>query len=183
MLQRPLLVPTLWFIVGILLTEHFSIPLKASAALGLLGLCGQLHALTRRRAEERGDRWHAFGTALATLSLGALAWAAAGKDEGLNPRLILDLADRFARYRQVDIDALHLAKPLRLSELKAQWSAAIQDGRSLVERLPVEEIGCLYLDPETQQAVNPAPGAPGFAALIRHRGTVGGTWPVTIRNS
>ena len=134
------------------------------------------------RAEPRDfvDAVHLHAT---YLSLGALAWAAAGKDEGLNPRLILDLADRFARYRQVDIDALHLAKPLRLSELKAQWSAAIQDGRSLVERLPVEEIGCLYLDPETQQAVNPAPGAPGFAALIRHRGTVGGTWPVIIRNS
>lgn len=117
------------------------------------------------------------------LSLGALAWAAAGKDEGLNPCLILELADRFAHYRQVDIDALHLAKPLSLPELKAQWITAISEGRRLVESLPAEEVGCLYLDPRTLQAVNPAPLTASFAALIRHRGSIGGSWPVIARGS
>jgi hypothetical protein len=68
------------------------------------------------------------------LSLGTLAWAASGKDEGLNPRLILDLADRFARYRQADIDSLHLAAPLSLLDLKARWSIAIEEGRQLIEK-------------------------------------------------
>jgi hypothetical protein len=55
------------------------------------------------------------------LSLGTLARAAAGKDEGFNPRLALNLADRFARYRQADIDSLHLSHPLSLPDLKERW--------------------------------------------------------------
>ena len=111
------------------------------------------------------------------VSLGALAWAASDKDQGLNPRLILDLADRFAHYRQADIDALHLATPLSLPELKQQWSAALDRGRSLVEILPAEEIGCAYLDPSSREPATPDPVGPGFGALIRHHGTVGGAWP------
>ena len=111
------------------------------------------------------------------VSLGALAWAAADKDQGLNPRLILDLADRFARYRQSDIDALHLAAPLSLPELKQRWSAALDHGRSLIEKLPAEEVGCAYLDPHSRQPATPDPASPGFSSLIRHHGSVGGAWP------
>lgn len=128
------------------------------------------------RAEPRDfvDAIHLHDT---YLSLGTLAWAAAGKDEGLNPLLILDLADRFARYRQADIDSLHLAAPLSLPELKAKWSQAVEDGRQLIEKLPVEEIGCLYLDPLTNAPVSPVPASPEMGQLIRHRGSVGGSWP------
>lgn len=112
------------------------------------------------------------------VSLGALAWAASGKDEGLNPLLILELSNRFAHYRQADIDALHLAAPLLLPELKQRWSAALAAGRRLIEALPPEEIGCAYLDPISRQPTTPDPAAPGFASLLRHRGTVGGAWPV-----
>lgn len=111
------------------------------------------------------------------LSLGTLAWAAAGKDEGLNPLLILDLADRFARYRQSDIDSLHLTTPLSLPDLKARWSHAIEEGRHLVEKLPAAEIGCLYLNPATKSPVSPHPGSQEMNHLIRHRGSVGGSWP------
>lgn len=111
------------------------------------------------------------------ISLGTLAWAAADKDQGLNPRLILDLADRFAHYRQADIDALHLAAPLFLPELKQQWSSALDRGRRLVEKLPAEEVGCAYLDPNSRAPVTPDPAGPGFKALIRHHGSVGGAWP------
>ncbi len=111
------------------------------------------------------------------LSLGTLAWAAAGKDEGLNPRLILDLADRFARYRQADIDSLHLTTPLSLTELKAKWSQAIEHGRHFVEQLPAEEVGCLYLHPQTHRPSDPLPGSAEFSSLIRHQGIVGGSWP------
>jgi hypothetical protein len=114
------------------------------------------------------------------LSLGALAWAAAGKDEGLNPRLILDLADRFARYRQADIDSLHLSQPLSLPELKSQWTQALEAGRQLIERLPAEEIGCLYLHPQSRQPVTPDPDSLALQSLLRHRGSVGGSWPVLM---
>ena len=116
------------------------------------------------------------------LSLGALAWAAAGKDEGLNPRLILDLADRFARYRQVDIDSLHLTSPLSLMELKARWTLAVEEGRRLVEELPAGETGCLYLDPLTQMPADPRPDEASFDSLIRHQGTIKGSWPVISRS-
>jgi hypothetical protein len=112
------------------------------------------------------------------VSLGALAWAASGKDEGLNPRLILDLADRFAHHRQANINALHLAAPLALPDLKQCWLSALDRGRRLIDALPPEEIGCAYLDPISRQPVTPDPAAPDFGALIRHQGTVGGAWPV-----
>lgn len=112
------------------------------------------------------------------LTLGTLAWAAAGKDEGLNPRLILDLADRFARYRQVEIDSLHLTRPLSLPDLKAKWTQAVEEGRQLVERLPANEVGCLYLHPETRLPLTPMPDSAEMNTLIRHRGTVGGSWPL-----
>jgi len=111
------------------------------------------------------------------LSLGALAWSASGKDGGLNPHLILDLAERFARYRQEEINALHLARPISLPELKSKWTAALVAGRELIDRLPAEEAGCAYLHPVSHSPVEPDPGSPAFATLQRHFGTVGGAWP------
>lgn len=129
------------------------------------------------RAEPRDfvDAIHLHDT---YLTLGTLAWAAAGKDEGLNPRLILDLADRFARYRQADIDSLHLTYPLSLPDLKTKWTKAIEEGRQLVEQLPANEIGCLYLHPKSRLPVTPVPDLIEMDTLIRHRGTVGGSWPL-----
>jgi hypothetical protein len=88
------------------------------------------------------------------------------------------LAERFARYRQEEIDALHLAQPLALPELKAQWTAALAEGRSLVDQPPPEESGCAYLDPVSRKPVVPDPASPGFSRLERHFGSVGGAWPV-----
>ena len=112
------------------------------------------------------------------LSLGTLAWAAAGKDGGLNPHLILDLAERFARYRQEEIDGLHLTTPLALPRLKSLWTQALEEGRALADRLPAEESGCAYLHPVSRQPVVPDPQAHDFHLLERHFGSVGGTWPV-----
>lgn len=112
------------------------------------------------------------------LSLGTLAWAAAGKDGGLNPLLILELAARFARYRQSDIDSLHLSKPLILPDLKLQWLEALAAGRRLIDSLPAEESGCAYLDPNSKRPVIPDPSSPDFPQLIRHFGSLGGTWPI-----
>ncbi len=117
------------------------------------------------------------------LSLGTLAWAAAGKDGGLNPRMILDLAERFARYRQEEIDALHLNAPLSLPELKAKWSDALEDGRRLIDRLPALDAGCAWLDPVSGKAVNPDPEAASFASLRRHFGSTGGAWPALCPGS
>lgn len=112
------------------------------------------------------------------VSLGALAWAAAGKDQGLNPKAIIELANRFAHYRQEEIDRLQLTAPLSLPDLKLRWLDALDRARRLIEALPAEEVGCAYLDPVTRVPVTPEPDSAGFRDLVRHQGTVGGAWPV-----
>ncbi len=55
------------------------------------------------------------------LSLGALCWAACGKDEGFTPWSLVDHAKRNVKFRQEDLDSEHLTKPLRLPDLKEAW--------------------------------------------------------------
>ena len=127
------------------------------------------------RAEPR-DLVDAMHLHRSYLSLGTLAWAAAGKDEGLNPIMILDLAERFAHYRQDDLDSLSLASPWDIVDLSSDWREALERSRSLIKSLPVSDIGCCYLDTQGNP-VNPNPGLPEFDDLRRHFGSVGGAWP------
>jgi hypothetical protein len=135
----------------------------------LLALAG------RRKARDFVDAIHLDSD---YVSLGALAWAAAGKDQGLNPYSIIEFANRFAHYRQDEIDELKLVVPLSLPDLKMRWLDAIGRARQLIEALPAEEVGCAYLDPMTRLPVTPVPEAEGFRELIRQQGSVGGAWPV-----
>ena len=110
------------------------------------------------------------------LSLAALCWAAAGKDEGLNPVFILEEARRASRYTQSQIDSLQLAEPLKVPELKRRWLAAVQAAESLLLKLPPEEVGCLYLG-ANGTPVTPDPSATEFTKLTRHKGSIRGAWP------
>ncbi|MBY0232868.1 MAG: nucleotidyl transferase AbiEii/AbiGii toxin family protein [Gemmataceae bacterium] len=110
------------------------------------------------------------------LSLGAIIWAACGKDPGLTPGLLLNLADRHSRFRAEDFEEVILAQPLDLRELKQRWLAAKERAERLIDALPEEELGCLYLDAD-RNPVTPDPAAPGFASLVRHFGSVRGAWP------
>ena len=60
------------------------------------------------------------------LSLGALVWAASGKDPGFTPELLLDQMGRHVAYQQTDLDRLSLRKPLDLRRLKLRWIAAVE---------------------------------------------------------
>lgn len=111
-----------------------------------------------------------------SLRLGALCWAASGKDPGLTPWLVLDLAKRNVKYQPADLEKLHLVEPTDLQQLKQQWLAAADAAVVLFDRLPAEEIGCLYLD-EKGNAVTPDPDSPNFPQLTRHFGSVRGAWP------
>jgi hypothetical protein len=110
------------------------------------------------------------------LSLGAIIWAACGKDEGYTPALILELTNRHARYQESDLRGENLVRPVDLKALKEQWIAARERAESLFAGLPAEDLGCLYLDPENRP-VTPDPAGQEFPGLIRHRGSVGGAWP------
>lgn len=114
------------------------------------------------------------------LGLGVLAWAATGKDPGMAPLLVLDELARNARYyREEDLRELRLTRPLTVEELKTRWLEMLRRARNLVERLPEEEVGCLYLD-DGGNVVTPDPANSGFAKLTRHFGTWRGSWPRVI---
>ncbi len=110
------------------------------------------------------------------LSLGAVVWAACGKDPGFTPALLLDQTDRHSRYQAIDLQAENLARPVDLRELKQQWLDARARAERLVEHLPAEELGCLYLDTENNP-VTPDPAGADFPKLTRHFGSVRGAWP------
>jgi hypothetical protein len=110
------------------------------------------------------------------LSVGALAWAACGKDPGFTPQMVLEQAGRHCAYTQSDIDRLDLRVPLDLRELKSRWLAAVDDANRLTASLPPEELGCLYIT-SNQVPVTPVPEDPDFAGLTRHMGSLRGTWP------
>jgi hypothetical protein len=110
------------------------------------------------------------------LSLGALAWAACGKDIGFTPQFLIEEAQRLAHYPAVRLNTLLLREPVDLVDCKRQWLAAVAGANTLFQKFPPEEIGCLYLD-ANGQAVVPDPASPGFALLRRHYGSVRGAWP------
>jgi hypothetical protein len=110
------------------------------------------------------------------LSVGALVWAACGKDPGFTPGLIMDQLNRHSRFRQADLESENLVQAIDVTALKAKWLAARDRALRLFDRLPAEELGCLYLDP-TNAPVTPDPESSDFARLIRHWGSEFGAWP------
>ena len=110
------------------------------------------------------------------LSLGAIIWAACGKDAGYTPALVLDQTNRHSRYQEADLKGESLARPIDLRELKGQWLAAREQAEKLVARLPAGELGCLYLDPENNP-VTPDPASLAFRSWTRHFGSIRGAWP------
>jgi len=113
------------------------------------------------------------------LTLGALVWAACGKDPGFTPEFLLDQVSRHTAYTQVDVERLQLKEPLDLKVLKRIWLEALSEAQKRVAALPPDEIGCFYLD-QTQAPVTPDPSADAFPLLIRHRGSVRGAWPTVV---
>ncbi|MES1181017.1 MAG: nucleotidyl transferase AbiEii/AbiGii toxin family protein [Verrucomicrobiota bacterium] len=115
------------------------------------------------------------------LSLGALAWAACGKDGGFTPQFLIEEAQRLAHYPAARLNTLLLQKPMDLVECKRRWLEALAAAKILFLKLSPEEVGCLYLDAEGR-AVTPDPAASNFSQLRRHYGCIGGAWPSVMGN-
>ncbi len=113
------------------------------------------------------------------LSLGALAWAACGKDAGFTPQFLIEEAQRLAHYPASRLQNLLLCEPVNLVECKRQWTQAMTEAKALFNQLPTEEVGCIYLDAKGQ-AVTPNPSASEFSRLRRHYGSVRGTRPTIV---
>jgi hypothetical protein len=114
------------------------------------------------------------------LSLGALAWAACGKDTGYTPQFILEEAQRLARYPASRLAELDLREPVDLVACKKQWLEMTREAHGLFDKLPANELGCLYLD-TNNLPVTPDPASPEFSKLRRHFGSVRGAWPAIVK--
>jgi hypothetical protein len=112
------------------------------------------------------------------LPLGALCWAAVGKDPGFTPHSLLELLKRRGRPRAEEMARLDLVTPLDLTVAKATWLQALEDADRFARSRPPEELGCLYYDTGTGRFVMPAPDIDlGTAGIVPHFGTPGGVLP------
>lgn len=109
------------------------------------------------------------------LPLGALVWAAVGKDPGYAPLSLLEMLRRRGRVRPEDLARLDLAVPVDLVQLKATWIAALQEAEEFVRSRPPTESGCLYYSASQREFVSPGPADAGDA--IPHYGRPGGVLP------
>ncbi|MCE6957864.1 hypothetical protein LAZ40_02175 [Cereibacter sphaeroides] len=109
------------------------------------------------------------------LSLGALIWAAVGKDAGFSPDLLLDEILRNARLSPMDLARLRIEGPYDPIEHAARFRAACRDARDLIRRLPPETVGKLFVN-ERGEPIEPDPDDPD--TLVRtHEGSNRGCWP------
>jgi hypothetical protein len=111
------------------------------------------------------------------LPLGALCWAAVGKDPGFTPLSLLELLKRRGRYRPEDFSRLDLVVPIDLVAAKESWRAALDGAERFCRSRPPDEIGCLYWSPVGQRFVMPLPDGATSADIVPHFGTPGGVLP------
>jgi hypothetical protein len=109
-----------------------------------------------------------------TLPLGALCWAAAGKDPGYTPLLLLDLLRRRGNVRPEDIHRLALRDVPDVTELKVAWLSALDEAEAFIQARPADEVGCLYYSKERKQFVGDGLDAPD---VVPHYGRPGGVLP------
>ncbi len=111
------------------------------------------------------------------LPLGALCWAAAGKDPGFTPTSLLEMLRRRGKVRSEDLARLHFAAPWEATALKTAWLALLDAGQHFVTTRPPEELGCLYYAPALGKFVEPSPRD---TQVIPHHGRPGGVLPAIL---
>ena len=105
-------------------------------------------------------------------ALGLLAWAAAGKDPGLTPALILEQANRFNRLRPEDFAAVLGTDRFDFVAMKARWRESVRAAHELVAVLPPAQVGAFYLDAQDR----PVDPRTTDAARVHHA-SLGGAMP------
>ena len=112
------------------------------------------------------------------LPLGALCWAAVGKDPGFSPRSLLELLKRRGKYQPEDFKRLRLSEEVDLEDLKAQWLDAIALAERFIEAQDPTEIGCLFYDHAREAFVAPPPtDRDARSTIAPHFGRPGGVLP------
>ncbi len=108
------------------------------------------------------------------LSLGAMCWAAAGKDPGFTPTSLLGMLRRRGKYRPEDFARLHLTEAPDLVAMKQRWLTLLTRAESFIQSRPPQEMGCLYYSPKLQRFVSD-PSTTSDA--VPHYGRPGGVLP------
>lgn len=107
------------------------------------------------------------------LPLGALCWAATGKDPGFTPRSLLELLKRRGRNRPEEFARLQLAAPFDVVAAKTRWLSALDEAERFFAERPAEEAGCLYWSAAQGGFVQPRPDD----VVQLHWGRPGGVLP------
>jgi hypothetical protein len=107
------------------------------------------------------------------LCLGALCWAACGKDPGFTPLSLLELLRRRGRVRESDFVRLLLTAPIDLAQLKREWLDALDSVKPFADSRPADEVGCLYYSPARAAFVDPRE----VEDAVPHFGRPGGVLP------
>ena len=107
------------------------------------------------------------------LPLGALIWAAVGKDPGFTPVSLLELIKRRGKYRPEDFSRLNLVEPVDLVATKRKWLEALDDAERFIRSRPPSEVGCLYYCPDAEEFVVPSESV----KVVPHFGAPGGVLP------
>ena len=108
------------------------------------------------------------------LCLGALCWAACGKDPGFTPLSLLGLLRRRGRLREEDLVRLRLVARVDLRQVKGEWLEALDSVEPFVSSRPAEEIGCLYYSASQRGFVDPRQTPDAQPHFGRPGGVVGG---------
>ena len=112
------------------------------------------------------------------LPLGAMCWAATGKDPGYTPHSLLEMLRRRGKYRAEDFSRLHLVQAVDLPALKQSWLRALEAAETFLSSRPPNEVGCLYYDLETHSFVQPSEQT---VNIVPHYGRPGGVLPTFAR--
>ena len=112
--------------------------------------------------------------------LGYLAWAAAGKDPGLNPLLILDEAAR-SRYTDGELSVVEFieGRP-SAAELSERWKTILIEAKEVVSLLPTSDYGaCVHDNAGNLVRLDPAALALALATktVCFHAGSMHGAFP------
>jgi len=107
------------------------------------------------------------------LSLGAVVWAAVGKDPGFTPEGLLAEICRTARYQQADFDRLRTATPVSAAEISRQLHASLAAADAFVRAMPAGIEGKLFL--KQGRPVQPDPT--DLESCVAHAGERHGHWP------
>jgi len=157
-----------WRFLPVLLSEEFGYQLHPLdlATNKVLALAGR---------DEPRDLLDTLHLHEHVLRLGALVWAAVGKDPGYSPLSLLEMLRRRGRIQPADLARLDLAGPVDLQQVKEAWLAALAEAERFVRTQPPGEAGCLYWSPSRNAFVCPEGETTGDA--VPHYGRPGGVLP------